>query len=102
MDMSRQPDYLPQLLTDIRERLVRLEDKQDDQTDHLSRIELQTNKTNGRVTHLEKQVGKLELKRGRTFKMPSSSVLYMLALAFVILLAIIATMLKVPIGGILP
>lgn len=102
MEMTRQPDYLPQLLTDIRERLVRLEDKQDDQTDHLSRIEVQTNRTNGRVTHLEKQVGKLEIHKGRTFKAPSATIMYLIATAAVIVLLIIASLLHIPVGNILP
>lgn len=101
MEMTRQPDYLTQLLENMQQQMNRLERKQDDQTQILSDVQVQTNKTNGRVTHLEKQVGKLETKKGMSFKTPPATVMYLLALACVIVLVIIATLLKIPLGGLL-
>lgn len=100
--MSRQPDYLPQLLQDIQERLVRLDNKQDKQLAQLNGIEIQTNRTNGRVTQLEKEMKSLERKKGKTFRMPPLTIMYLLAIAFVILLAIVATAMKINISGLLP
>ena len=54
MDMAaRQTDYLLELVKTIARSVERLEEKQDDQTDLITAVKTQAEKTNGRVTRIE-------------------------------------------------
>lgn len=81
---------------DIRE----INRKQDLQTQEIGKVLTQAEKTNGRVNGHDKQIAALETIRGRKISLPNN-VLYLLAIGGVIALAIVASLLKVDLGGIL-
>lgn len=105
MDNAMSNDYLPELLNNIQQQLADLRNdtskrfdelnkKTEQQTIKLIAIEKQTLKTNGRVN-------KLEAKQSISKTLLSPNTLYLLALAGVITLAILATVLKVNFTGLI-
>ena len=99
--MQQNHDELKHEVSTIKSSQDEMRNIQSGQAIQLARIEDQTNKTNGRVTHLEKQLAKVETSKGKKIKLPSDGVLKLLALSFVILLVIVASVLRVPLGGLL-
>lgn len=99
--MSEQDSFLQQLLDMMNNRMSKIEDKLDANTAVTQQILTQAKYTNGRVTKLEKQQADAQnIKAAKKFNL-SPNVIYLLALGAVILLAIVAVLLKIPIGGLL-
>lgn len=100
--MDHQNDFLQPLLDMMAKRLDTLEQKIDANTVTTNQTLEQAKYTNGRVTRAEKAIAKLEQGRGKKLSLDfSPNVIYLVALGAVILLAIIATVLHVQLGGIL-
>lgn len=107
MEAVMPKDYLAQLLTNLQSQLERLEGKQDQLQNKLDRNTVTTNQildqakyTNGRVTQAEKDIKRLEVVRGKRVAIEPRT-MYLLALAFVLILLTVASLLHVNIGGLL-
>jgi len=100
MDMAKQNDYLQPLLDLMNKRMDSLEDKIDTNTETTNKILDQARYTNGRVTQAEKDIKVLQGKKGKKLNIPTS-ILYLIALAAVIALIIVAKLLGVELGEIL-
>ena len=102
-----QNDYLRELLQNIQRQLDGHTKTLEDQTKTLGAIKDQTTKTNGKVIRLREDVDSLQSKAvivpKKGFVIPNipAPVLYLLALAAVILLIIIAWTFKIDLSGIL-
>ena len=100
--MAKQNDFLKPLLDVMNDRMDRIEDKVDANTTLTQQTLTQAKYTNGRVTKLERQVAAEKAKKtAKKLNLPTPPVLYLIALGAVILLIIVATLLKVPLGGLL-
>lgn len=100
MDLVMPRDDLTTLLNsiltqigDLRDDVKELNKKQDNQSSKLQSIEVQTTKTNGRVTKLEKSKN--------LWSGISTNTWYLMALAFVIILIISANVMKINLGGLI-
>jgi hypothetical protein len=100
MDIAMPKDYLPQLLTTMQEQLVRIEAKTDDQSKTIGVIQVQTSSMSKDIKQAQKDISKLEVSKGKRSGIEPRT-LYMLALAFVIVLAIVATLMGVRVGGLI-
>jgi predicted nucleic acid-binding Zn-ribbon protein len=99
MELTMSSDELTILLNNILSQVAEVNRKQDRQSDDITEIKLQTQRTNGRVTALEASA-KAAAKAIKT-KRPilTDKSLYLLALAAVIVAITIATALGVNVGG---
>jgi len=100
MPMAKQNDFLQPLLDMMNKRMDTFEQKLDANSETTQKILDQALHTNGRVTRAEKAIAKLENARGTKLNIEPRT-LYMVAIAFVLILLIVASLLKVNIGGLL-
>lgn len=91
MNITAMPnkDFLEPLLDLMNKRMDSLEAKVDANTQVTTETLAQAKHTNSRVTKLEKRMAKVELTRGRKLNI-DPKLLYTLATALVLLLAIVA------------
>lgn len=97
---SKNTDFLQPLLDMMNKRMDTLEQKVDDNTDISQQALDQAKATNGRLSRAEKAITALQ-KRGFKKLNISPNVIYLLALAGVLFLAIIAEVLHVNITRII-
>jgi F420-0:gamma-glutamyl ligase len=105
--MSEQNEFLQPLLDlmnknadALSSRLDKVEKKIDDNTSTTNKILSQARYTNGRVTKLEKlNADKTAIKVAKRFNVDPKTV-YIVAIGAVIVLAIVATLLHINLGGI--
>lgn len=93
MELTMSTNDLNSLLNNIASQVSRLNEKQDKQSETLTKILVQAEKTNGRVTSLERG-------QGKKFSLPPS-IIYLIALGGVISLAIVAVSMGINVKGIL-
>lgn len=103
--MARQDEFLKPLL-DLMQRNAERQDKQLDELTRkidantaISQQALEESKaTNGRINAVEGRLRKVETKKGKKLEL-NPNVIYLIALGAVILLIIVASLLKVDLGG---
>lgn len=93
-------DFLQPLLDMMDRRMDTLEHKIDANTVTTNKTLEQARYTNGRVTKAEANIIELQKQSGRKLNF-NPNIIYLLAIAFVLLLAIVASILHIQIGGIL-
>lgn len=105
--MKNQPDFLQPLLELMQrnaesqtKRLDSFESKMDANTVTTQQVLDEIRATNGRVTVNEAAIKRLETSKGKKLEIPPN-VIYLIALGAVILLAVVATLLHVNLGGLL-
>lgn len=105
--MKNQPDFLEPLLKLMQQnaeaqtgRMDKFEAKMDANTATTQKVLDEIRDTNGRVSETERAIKRLQTAKGKKLALPPN-VIYLIALGAVILLAVIATLLHVNIGGLL-
>lgn len=105
--MKNQPDFLQPLLDLMQrnadaqsKRMDSFETKLDANTVTTQKVLDEATATNGRMSSAEKAIARLEAARGKKLDLPAN-VIYLIALGAVILLAVVATLLHVNLGGLL-
>lgn len=93
MELTMSSNDLNSLLNNIASQVSSLDKKQDEQNKTLTKILIQAEKTNGRVTSLEKG-------QGKKFSLPPN-VIYLIAVGGVVALVIVATSMGINVKGIL-
>lgn len=95
-------DFLQQLIKMMDERLARVENKIDANTSLTQKALDTARHVDGRVDRAEKDIVALQKQAGKRPPIQlSPNVIYLIALGAVILLAVVAALLKVDLGGLL-
>lgn len=99
MDTTMTQDYLAQLLANMQKQLDRIENKTNEQSVSIGTIENQTQTMSKDIEQNTSDIKKLETVKGKKLNIEPRT-LYLFALASLIALIIVATMLGVNIKGI--